>query len=82
VFNPVLQGRKFDAEGDYVRRWVPELKGLPASVIHKPWTAARGVLLAGGGELGESYPEPVVEHGAARERALAALAEIKAGTRE
>jgi deoxyribodipyrimidine photo-lyase len=82
IFNPILQGEKFDPKGDYVRRWVPELKGLPASVIHKPWTAARGVLLAGGVELGESYPEPVVEHGAARERALAALAEIKAGTRE
>jgi deoxyribodipyrimidine photo-lyase len=78
IFNPVLQGEKFDPDGTYVRRYVPELAKLPPSVIHRPWEAPP-VLLAGAGvRLGQTYPAPIVEHGAARARALAALATISA----
>jgi len=68
VFNPVLQGEKFDPDGDYVRHWLPELAHLPDSAIHRPWEAAvpTGV-----------YPARIVEHGAARDRALAAFQTIK-----
>jgi deoxyribodipyrimidine photo-lyase len=76
IFNPVLQGEKFDTDGAYVRRWVPELARLPDSVLHKPWTAPALVLQEAGVRLGETYPMPIVEHEAARRRALAALASI------
>src|SRR5476649_2863651 len=62
IFNPVLQGEKFDPRGDYVRRWVPELAKLPAEAIHRPW-AGQGKPIAG-------YPAPIVDHAAARARAL------------
>jgi len=78
VFNPVRQGEKFDPKGDYVRRWVPELAKLPAKHIHAPWDAPADVLRDAGVRLGETYPEPIVEHGMARKRALAAYDEIKA----
>jgi deoxyribodipyrimidine photo-lyase len=79
IFNPVLQGEKFDPQGDYVRRWVPELERLPVNLIHRPWEASPMELTAAGIRLGETYPEPIVDHGAARARALAALATIKTG---
>ena len=72
IFNPVLQGEKFDPDGDYVRRWVPELSALPAKVIHQPWTATPLELASAGVSLGKTYPNPIVDHKAARERALAA----------
>jgi len=71
VFSPVAQGERFDADGSYVRRWVPELEGLPNDVLHRPWEAERISLRAAGVDLGRSYPHPIVEHGFARERALA-----------
>jgi deoxyribodipyrimidine photo-lyase len=77
IFNPVTQGERFDPEGSYVRRWVPELAGLPVEWIHKPWQAPAGVLAAAGVTLGRTYPRPIVAHGEARERALAALAEMR-----
>lgn len=70
IFNPVTQGTKFDAEGRYVRRWVGELARLPDGVIHAPWEAPQEVLAAAGVRLGETYPAPIVDHKAARERAL------------
>lgn len=70
VFNPVTQGERFDPEGAYVRRYVPELARLPARYIHAPWTAPSGVLAQAGVRLGESYPEPVVDHASARHRFL------------
>jgi len=73
IFNPVLQGEKFDPEGAYVRRFVPELAGLPASVMHQPWRADAATLRRAGVTLGVTYPHPIVDHGAARERALLAL---------
>ena len=77
IFNPILQGQKFDPEGGYVRRWIPELAKLPTEYVHEPWTAPPLVLTASGVNLGEHYPKPIVEHGAAREAALAALKSIR-----
>ncbi|QDT51298.1 Deoxyribodipyrimidine photo-lyase [Symmachiella dynata] len=78
IFNPVRQGEKFDPAGDYVRQWVPELKSLPKKWIHNPWEAPTDVLADAGVELGEDYPQPIVDHGEARKAALAAYEEIKA----
>ncbi|MDJ0448560.1 deoxyribodipyrimidine photo-lyase [Methylocystis sp. JR02] len=78
VFNPVLQGAKFDADGAYVRRFVPELAGLESRWIHRPWEAPAHVLAAAGVTLGETYPLPIVDHAAARARALAAFEAMRA----
>ena len=77
IFNPVLQGEKFDPAGDYVRRYVPELAALDARHIHRPWEAPPDVLAKAGVSLGKSYPKPIVDHGRARARALAAYEEIR-----
>ena len=77
VFNPVAQGQRFDPDGAYVRRWVPELAGLPATFIHKPWEAPPAVLRAAGVKPGETYPAPIVDARASRERALEAFGRIK-----
>jgi len=73
VFNPVLQGLKFDPDGEYVRRWVPELAKLPTEWIHKPWEAPMDVLAEAGVRLGKDYPAPLVGLTEGRDRALAAL---------
>ena len=77
VFNPVLQGEKFDPAGDYVRRFVPELAKLPAKFIHRPWEADDATLRAAGVDLGRSYPKRIVDHGVARDRALAAFSNLR-----
>ena len=79
IFNPVLQGRKFDADGAYVRHFVPELSRLDARHIHAPWEAPEDVLAKAGVTLGETYPRPVVDLAAGRARALDAYAQIRAG---
>ncbi len=79
VFNPVLQGAKFDPNGAYVRTFVPELARLPAEHIHAPWAAPAEVCAAAGVRLGENYPHPRVEPKTGRERALAAYAAMRAG---
>ncbi len=70
IFNPVLQGEKFDPSGDYVRRWVPELAALPADVIHRPWSADSPL-------PPEIYPTAIVDHATARLRALEAFRTLK-----
>jgi deoxyribodipyrimidine photo-lyase len=77
IFNPVLQGTKFDPTGAYVRRWCPELSKLPDRYIHAPWTASPLELAAAGVRLGVSYPQPVVDHDVARKKALAALERVR-----
>ncbi len=77
IFNPVLQGEKFDPDGRYVKRWVPELAGLSAKFMHRPWEAPPEVLEAASVVLGGTYPAPIVDHGMARRRALDALASLK-----
>lgn len=70
IFNPMLQGRRFDPEGAYVRRWVPELANLPDKYIHQPWTAPKNILKDSGDSIGNDYPFPMVDHMKARNRAL------------
>lgn len=77
VFNPMLQGTKFDPNGDYVKRWLPELADLPAAYIHAPWEAAQDVLSRAGVVLGKTYPNPIVNHSTARQAALEAFKSIK-----
>ena len=70
VFNPVLQGRKFDPQGAYVRRWVPELAGVPDQYIHAPWEMPAELEGAARCRVGVDYPLPIVEHNLARARVL------------
>ena len=77
VFNPILQGEKFDPEGAYVKRFVPELQGLPPKYVHAPWTAPASVLHDAGVSLGVDYPHPMVDHQAARDRALSTFEALK-----
>ncbi len=73
IFNPSLQGEKFDPRGAYIRRWVPELAGLPDRFIHRPWEAPPAMLARTG------YPPPIIDHGMARQRALAAFKRLRGG---
>ena len=77
VFNPVSQGEKFDSDGEYVRRWCPELAELDPKEIHSPWDVAPMGLASAGVTLGDDYPHPMVDHKQAREAALAAFEKIK-----
>ncbi len=81
IFNPVLQGRKFDPDGAYVRRWVPELNGLPVKLIHQPWLTPVAALASTRFRLGRDYPPPIVDHGKARVAALSAYQSIRASRR-
>jgi deoxyribodipyrimidine photo-lyase len=78
IFNPVLQGKKFDPDGAYVRKYVPELAGLPDSDIHAPWEADEMTLAAAGVRLGQTYPRPIISLAEGRARALAAYEQVKA----
>ncbi len=73
IFNPTSQGERFDPEGDYVRRFVPELRGVPGKQVHQPWTLPGGVP--------DGYPEPIVEHGTERAHALEGYEQVKAARR-
>ncbi|WP_421786543.1 cryptochrome/photolyase family protein [Hyphobacterium sp.] len=77
IFNPITQGEKFDPDGVYVRKWVPEIADLPDKYLNRPWEADSETLTKAGITLGETYPEPIVDHSAARERALAAFQDLK-----
>ncbi len=78
VFNPVLQGAKFDPEGAYVRRYVPELAAMAAPHIHTPWQTPPHLLAKAGVRLGTTYPEPIIDLDEGRRRALAAFAALPA----
>ncbi len=77
IFSPVLQSGKFDGQGLYLRRWVPELAKLPDAALHAPWEADPALLRAAKCSLGRDYPQPIVDLPESRERALAAYARIK-----
>ena len=77
VFNPALQGAKFDPHGHYVRRWMPELARLPNAVLHTPWDAPPIALADAGVRLGREYPMRIVDHATARQRALEAWQQIR-----
>ena len=81
VFNPVAQGRRFDPDGAYVRRWVPELSGVPDAYLHEPWTMPVDVQRAAGCVVGRDYPAPLVDHAEARQRALAAYRQSRSSER-
>jgi deoxyribodipyrimidine photo-lyase len=76
IFNPVLQGEKFDPHGVYVKRWIPELESVPKAWIHKPWEAPKGCLNI---TLGKEYPYPIVDHAIARQHALESYKLLKSG---
>jgi deoxyribodipyrimidine photo-lyase len=78
VFNPVTQATRFDPDGDYVRRWVPELSRVPDARIHEPWTMTRDEQEMARCRIGVDYPAPIVDHAGARARALARYAEAVA----
>jgi deoxyribodipyrimidine photo-lyase len=77
IFNPVTQGQKFDPDGAYTRRWVPELADVPSRYLFSPWEAPKQVLEDAGVALGSDYPEPVVDLKGSRERALDAFSSLK-----
>ena len=79
VFNPVLQGEKFDPEGIYVKQWVPELAELPKKLVHQPWQATPIELASAGITLGTTYPHPIIDHQKGRERALKAYEKVRSG---
>ena len=77
IFNPILQGEKFDKSGEYIKKWVPELSKLPSKYINKPWAADPLTLQNANVRLGDTYPLPIVNHQQARAMALDAYQEIK-----
>jgi len=79
IFNPVAQSEKFDPDGRFIRRYVPELERVPAKFIHAPWRMGDSELARCGLRLGHDYPMPVVDHAEARERTLARFRQVRAG---
>lgn len=79
IFNPVTQSQKFDARGDYIRRWLPELSKLPDKWIHAPWTAPQAILEQAGVKLDHDYPSPVIDLAESRRQALDIYQLFKAG---
>ena len=77
IFNPILQGEKFDKEGEYVKKWVPELKNVPSKFIHKPWEMEIKYQNAIKTVIGKDYPKPIVVHEEARKAALSAFQSLK-----
>lgn len=77
IFNPVLQGQKFDPKGDYVKKWIPELQMLDIKYLHQPWQAPEEYLNKAKIKLGKTYPLPIIEHSFARQRALGNYKKMK-----
>ena len=76
IFNPILQGEKFDKDGTYVKQWVPELKNVPAKFIHRTWEMDEQTQKSINIQIGKDYPLPIVDHAKAREQALKAFDKI------
>jgi deoxyribodipyrimidine photo-lyase len=81
VFNPAVQGRRFDPDGSYVRRWVPELAAVPLGRLHEPWTMTAAEQSAAGCRMGVDYPTAIVDHAFARARAIEAYRATKDAAR-
>jgi deoxyribodipyrimidine photo-lyase len=81
IFNPVSQSEKFDPEGKFIRRYLPQLARLPDALIHAPWQAKPIELEAAGVQLGRDYPPPIVQHDLAREKTLARYAVVRKRSR-
>lgn len=77
IFNPSLQGEKFDPDGEYVRRWIPELAAVPNKWIHRPWQMPQRALEKAGVTLGRDYPHAIVDHAFARNRALEVFGRVR-----
>jgi deoxyribodipyrimidine photo-lyase len=80
IFNPITQGVKFDPDGHYIRRYLPELANLPNAYLCSPWEAPAEILAGAGVRLGETYPTPIVDVKASREAALAAFSALRETT--
>jgi deoxyribodipyrimidine photo-lyase len=78
IFNPVSQSEKFDPEGKFIRRYLPQLAELPSKALHAPWLARPVDLAAAGVEIGGNYPPPIVQHDVARAKTLERYAVVKA----
>ena len=76
IFNPVKQGQDFDADGEYTKKYLPQLLLLPQKYLFNPWEAPENILHDAGIKLGENYPHPIVDLKASRERALLAFSKI------
>jgi deoxyribodipyrimidine photo-lyase len=79
IFNPVLQGKKFDPDGTYIRKYLPELAGVPAGYVHEPWAMPRHVQEQSGCRIGADYPSPIVDHAKERAETIMRYSVIKKG---
>jgi len=77
IFNPITQGKKFDLDGHFIRRWLPELANVPDNQIHTPWQMSAAVQKQSGCRIGHDYPAPIIDHGFARQRTLDAYAQAR-----
>ena len=77
IFNPILQGEKFDAKGYYIKKWCPELKNIPDNFLHKPWEMPKELQNKINVIIGKNYPFPIVNHEEARNSALKAFKELR-----
>jgi deoxyribodipyrimidine photo-lyase len=77
IFNPILQGEKFDTKGNYIKKWCPELKNIPNEFLHKPWEMPEELQKEKNIILGKTYPLPIVKHEEARNLALKAFQDLK-----
>ena len=77
IFNPVMQGQKFDPDGKYTKKYIPELKDMPNKYLFNPWEAPKDILDSANVKLGKDYPMPIVEIGCSRQKALEAFATTK-----
>jgi deoxyribodipyrimidine photo-lyase len=77
IFNPITQSEKFDAQGKFIKRYLPQLAGLDSKSIHAPWLAKPAILATANIVLGRDYPEPIVNHASARAQTLQRYAVVK-----